>query len=242
VKKTLSLIVAFLLITALLSACGGGASEETAASQETAEPEVTAVPDIDIADFVGHYVCTGIVFAGIEMRGDGIWITFEADGTGVFDDSIGEYPIEWSSEYGLEYGFSFTSPESDLVYNGTYENGVIKMSAPSLGGEYTMERETTGDTAPEGEGEDEDEGAEAAADGESKPADDEEPEDKAAGEEPAETVITSNMPQWWDGQWYGWYTVHEAGGVWKEQEGEVYVCLAYIDMREDLTGTLYLWD
>jgi hypothetical protein len=145
------------------------------------------------------------------MRGDGIWLTLEADGTGVFDDSIGEYPIEWSVTYG---GFTFTSPESEIVYNGTYEDGVIKMGAPSLGGEYTMEKEGGVSDSNKNESEN----------------------------EPAEPVFSSNMPEWWDGQWYGTYVVTDAGGVWSEQAGEVFDCLAFIDMRDDLTGTLYLWD
>jgi hypothetical protein len=234
-KKVICLLLSLILCLLALTACGGGEDETSALAQSTdAAPESSddsGIPEKpDPAELVGHYICTGITLAGIEMRGDGVWLTLEEGGTGVFDDSIGEYPIDWSVIYG---GFTFTSPDSDLVYNGTYENGVIKMSAPALGGEYTMEKEQAADSAAAGDDAAALVGGDPVSGGETG---------SEAEAEPAEIAITSNMPEWWDGQWYGWYNIHEAGGVWKEQEGEAFSCVAFIDMRDDLTGTFYLWD
>ena len=57
---------------------------------------------------------------------------------------------------------------------------------------------------------------------------------------PANTL--SDGYAWWDGQWYGEYYILEGAGGFSEFDGYYGDCSAFVDMKTDGTGTLYLWD
>ncbi len=55
--------------------------------------------------------------------------------------------------------------------------------------------------------------------------------------------IPSDVLEWWDGQWYGWYIVLEGEGpTYDYMDGRSYDCYAFTDINDDGTGVLYLWD
>lgn len=58
-----------------------------------------------------------------------------------------------------------------------------------------------------------------------------------------EPVVTGDpLRDWWNGGYYGWWIVRTATGDYADLEGAVYDCAAYIDIGEDYTGTVELWD
>ena len=61
-------------------------------------------------------------------------------------------------------------------------------------------------------------------------------EQSASGEK-----LNENLA-WWDGAWYGWLNVLEGHGAFSGLESEDGDCYAFVDMRSDGTGTLYMWD
>ena len=65
-------------------------------------------------------------------------------------------------------------------------------------------------------------------------------------------VLTTGMPipqesgdellDWWNGGWYGWWTMTGCTGGYEEMEGQWWDVCGLIDLEEDYTGTLTLWD
>ncbi|MDR0489770.1 MAG: hypothetical protein LBH28_00790 [Oscillospiraceae bacterium] len=47
---------------------------------------------------------------------------------------------------------------------------------------------------------------------------------------------------WWDGEWYGYWTVYSADETYKNYEGGIWDCYAVIDANADNTAVVYLWD
>lgn len=66
------------------------------------------------------------------------------------------------------------------------------------------------------------------------------PNEPAASSEPA--ASGDALLDWWNGGWYGWWIVRTATGDYADLQGEWYDCAAYIDIGEDYTGTVELWD
>ena len=52
----------------------------------------------------------------------------------------------------------------------------------------------------------------------------------------------SEALQWWDGDWYGYWTMTTASGVYEDLAEESWDCAAVIDMQPDGSATIYLWD
>lgn len=55
----------------------------------------------------------------------------------------------------------------------------------------------------------------------------------------------SNKPaflNWWDGDWYGWWIITSGHGDYEGYDGYFWDICVNIDAREDLTGTMTLWD
>mgnify|MGYP000016044171 CR=1 FL=1 len=65
-------------------------------------------------------------------------------------------------------------------------------------------------------------------------------------------VLTTGIPipqetgdellDWWNGGWYGWWTMTSCTGGYEEMEGQWWDVCGLIDLEEDYTGTLTLWD
>lgn len=46
----------------------------------------------------------------------------------------------------------------------------------------------------------------------------------------------------WNGDWYGYWTVQNASGQWESYDGRSLDCFAHIDMSQENTGEIKLWD
>lgn len=52
----------------------------------------------------------------------------------------------------------------------------------------------------------------------------------------------SELREWWDGEWYGYWQTYSATGDYKGLEDNLWECYALIEMNLDSTGAIYLWD
>lgn len=62
-----------------------------------------------------------------------------------------------------------------------------------------------------------------------------EDEEKGGGE-PSERQL------FWNGDWYGFWTVENATGQWLDQNGQSFDCFARFEIDDDNTGTMVFWD
>lgn len=60
------------------------------------------------------------------------------------------------------------------------------------------------------------------------------------GKNPTQTG--SEMKDWWNGDWYGWWIIESGTGDYALSEGGWWDACAHIDLGEDGSGTLTLWD
>ena len=77
----------------------------------------------------------------------------------------------------------------------------------------------------------------------------EEPEAAAQPEDPADVDITDTaapagdaLLDWWNGDWYGWWTMYGCYGSYEGMDGMAWDVCGTIDIGEDYTGTVTLWD
>ena len=77
----------------------------------------------------------------------------------------------------------------------------------------------------------------------------EEPEATAQSEDPADVDITDTaapagdaLLDWWNGDWYGWWTMYGCYGYYEGMDGMAWDICGTIDIGEDYTGTVTLWD
>lgn len=77
----------------------------------------------------------------------------------------------------------------------------------------------------------------------------EEPEATAQSEDPADVDITDTaapagdaLLDWWNGDWYGWWTMYGCYGYYEGMDGMAWDICGTIDIGEDYTGTITLWD
>ena len=47
---------------------------------------------------------------------------------------------------------------------------------------------------------------------------------------------------WWNGDWYGWWTMNGCWGAYEDLEGQRWDVCGTIQIDEDYTGTVELWD
>jgi hypothetical protein len=52
----------------------------------------------------------------------------------------------------------------------------------------------------------------------------------------------SEAQSWWDGEWYGYWTVTSSSGNLANLKGDVWDCYAVINVKSDGTGMMYIWD
>ena len=57
---------------------------------------------------------------------------------------------------------------------------------------------------------------------------------------PAQTGET--LLSWWNGDWYGWWTMNGCWGAYEDLEGQRWDVCGTIQIDEDYTGTVELWD
>ena len=51
-----------------------------------------------------------------------------------------------------------------------------------------------------------------------------------------------NLLDWWNGDWYGWWTMSGCYGYYEGMDGQWWDVCGVIDIDEDYTGTVTLWD
>ena len=79
--------------------------------------------------------------------------------------------------------------------------------------------------------------------GGSIPAEGSKPVGGQTTEAPAEAPVdTGSDYAWWDGDWYGWWIIESGTGDYALSEGGWWDACAHIDLGEDGSGTLTLWD
>ncbi|MDL2248612.1 hypothetical protein LJB89_02835 [Tyzzerella sp. OttesenSCG-928-J15] len=67
--------------------------------------------------------------------------------------------------------------------------------------------------------------------------------DKTRGEDPVFDTDMTALQEWWSGDWYGYWEVSGASGVYKDWEEIGYMdCYARIELDEDGMGRVWLWD
>lgn len=63
--------------------------------------------------------------------------------------------------------------------------------------------------------------------------------------EPPETNVATNesseIKEWWDGDWYGYWETHSESKSYEEFQGGQWQCYVNIKMDDDERGTIYLW-
>ena len=71
----------------------------------------------------------------------------------------------------------------------------------------------------------------------------------AQPEDPADVDITETaapagdaLLDWWNGDWYGWWTMYGCYGYYEGMDGMAWDVCGTIDIGEDYTGTVTLWD
>ena len=73
--------------------------------------------------------------------------------------------------------------------------------------------------------------------------------DTTGGEPPVDSTLTSDPAEtgdalldWWNGDWYGWWIIESGTGDHALSEGGWWDACAHIELGEDGSGTLTLWD
>lgn len=54
--------------------------------------------------------------------------------------------------------------------------------------------------------------------------------------------VLSEVQQWWDGDWYGYWETHSETEYYKDFQGGRWETFGVINMQVDDTGSIYLWD
>ena len=52
----------------------------------------------------------------------------------------------------------------------------------------------------------------------------------------------SERQLFWNGDWYGFWTIENAAGLWLDQSGQSFDCFARFEIGEDNTGKMIFWD
>ena len=60
------------------------------------------------------------------------------------------------------------------------------------------------------------------------------------GKNPTQTG--SEMKDWWNGDWYGWWKMTECAGYYEGMDDSRWDICGVIDIKSDNTGTVTLWD
>lgn len=73
--------------------------------------------------------------------------------------------------------------------------------------------------------------------------------DAAASDDPGEAAETAApvstgdpLLDWWNGEWYGWWTVTGGDGDYESWSNGWWDCCAVMDIGSDYTGTVEIWD
>ena len=71
----------------------------------------------------------------------------------------------------------------------------------------------------------------------------------AAGSNPSDTGTNDDsaatgdvLLDWWNGDWYGWWTMYGCWGYYEGMDGQCWDICGTIDIGQDLVGTVTLWD
>ncbi|WP_394267243.1 DUF5067 domain-containing protein [Anaerotignum sp.] len=64
----------------------------------------------------------------------------------------------------------------------------------------------------------------------------------ATAEKTASVSTGDPLLDWWNGEWYGWWIMTSCYGVYEDMENMSWDLCGVIDIGEDYTGTVTLWD
>ena len=61
-------------------------------------------------------------------------------------------------------------------------------------------------------------------------------------EDETSAAADDTLREWWNGEWYGWWQMTGCSGYYESMEGQRWDVCGVIDIGEDDTGTVTLWD
>lgn len=163
---------------------------------------------------LGRYNGISCICEGVEIGAEGEWIELMSDGKAKIM-LMGE---EFSGKWELN-GHKLTVTQAGDAYTGTLEEGLLTLDFGGMIYTYVNEN----GQAPALDTHE----TEATA-----PKSQNEPEDST----------TDPIRSFWEGDWYGWWSVWSADGVYESMEDEGWDAYAHIEVNDDNTGTVTLWD
>lgn len=175
----------------------------------------------------GIYTCTSVEYSGMSLTAEevyegGVTLELRAGGRGTLDIEGDKGSVKWSLD-----GTDFTLTTADGESKGTLENGVIRVELLDSGLVLVLVAE--GVEAPEEQGTSIEELPgllqELPEIGQETPDD--------------TTANSSDTPEWWNGDWYGWWQVENSQGEFVDQW---YDAFANLKVNSDGTVDMILWD
>ena len=236
-------ILAVLMLFSL-TACGKGG--------ETEDPNLLKVGDYELlyknacimADYAGNdaLVLTLDFTNNSEETTDYFWAIYE---TAVLDGKELEMAIVYLNEETLESvddsQYLNVEPGATVEIQTAFElddtAGEVEITFEEMTGSkndsITIDLSTVSRESPES-------GAETLTGGsKTKEPGGETAAPDASGEPGGEMT---QLREWWNGDWYGWWIMTGCGGYYEDMEGQWWDICGTIDIGEDGVGTVTLWD
>ena len=159
---------------------------------------------------------------GTELKGATIFLSEDSLDT-VTDSQFSEVAPGATLEVQLAYVLADAAGEVVLSFEEVFgsENGKFTIDPSTL----SRESAGSGSASLAGGGKGDGSGGEAGVSGGGTGA-------SSSGE----------LRDWWNGDWYGWWVMTSCYGYYEDMEGEWWDVCGTIDIGEDGTGTVILWD
>ena len=170
------------------------------------------------AEVLGRYEGVSCMFGDLDLGAEGEWIELKERGQGSLCIMGEEGVFTWTL-----VGTTFTMNDGGDDYEGTLEDGVLTVDF--YGMVYTFAKD----------------GADVSGSGSLTLPTPAEPEPEPEPEPELEPQPLADY-DWWDGEWYGWIVVNDAGGSYTEWIDKFGDCIADISVNDDGTGYFELRD
>ena len=190
---------------------------------------------------VGRYEVVSCSFDGMEIDAEGDWIELQENGKGKLRMFGDEFSVKWELD-----GENLKVEQQSDTFEGILKDGVITVDF--MGMMYTFAK----DGAQVETSSNPDENEQAKATPEATDTLDPETEKPQATEgDDAEPDNTDTEPtaseaspyeEYWDGKWYGWIIISDAGGAYIDAIDSFSDCVAEIVVNADGTGSLFVSD
>jgi len=165
---------------------------------------------------------------GVELEYAVVWVSEDSYDT--LDDGL-QNEVQPGASLDVNMCFklrSLTAPV-EIEFSDLFDEDTDKLTIDLT----TVEKQIPATDAPETEAPSE---SEAPTETEA-PSETEQPSETEAATDPAETEAS-----WWEGDWYGTWTVVNGTGAYAEYAGVYWDCCGYIEAASDGTYFLSLWD